>query len=268
MRAPEPRPQPAQARSAEQARSTEQARAGGAPATPRRPPGPAPAPDLQGNFASVLERIAKQVGLAPPGQAGEVLPDGDPEGWPEPAPVRHAGAITAQLDGPVDLGVPQTAPRLALLPDQQLSNLGSALLGLGFPLAACQTVARVTNRQSLEAELLRALEKTLPPLPPMPRAASSVIAVVGPRVQAIATARALAAEVGARADEVALATQRNIWRQQDRVIASPEAAREERRSWRWRGHPSVVAVEMAVRPAGAEWAAPSPRRSNQRSAGA
>jgi hypothetical protein len=143
---------------------------------------------------------------------------------------------------------------LALSPDQQLSNLGSALLGLGFPVAACQTVAPVTDRQSLEAELLRTLEKTLPPLPPMPRSPSSVIAVVGPRGQVMVTARALAAELGSPAEEVALATQRNIWRQQDRVIASPEAASEERRSWRWRGHPSVVAVEMAVRPAGVEWA--------------
>jgi hypothetical protein len=88
----------------------------------------------------------------------------------------------------------------------------------------------------------------------MPRSATSVVAVVGPRGQVLETARALAADLGAPPEEVALATQRNVWRHQDRLISSPEAAVEERRSWRWRGHPTVVAIEASVRPNDDGWA--------------
>jgi hypothetical protein len=69
----------------------------------------------------------------------------------------------------------------------------------------------------------------------------------------MATARSVAADVGAPVDEITLATERNVWRQTDQVVLSPEEAAESRRSWRWRGHPSVVAIESPVRPHPTEW---------------
>jgi hypothetical protein len=69
----------------------------------------------------------------------------------------------------------------------------------------------------------------------------------------MSTARVIARDLGASPDEVALATQRKVWRQQDRVIVSAEAAIEERRSWRWRDRPSVVAIEQDVRPERSAW---------------
>jgi hypothetical protein len=110
------------------------------------------------------------------------------------------------------------------------------------------------TRARFEDELRLALEKILPALPTIPRSASSVVAVVGPHGQVMETAWTLAAEMGTPEDEVALATQRNLWRHEELVIASPEAAAEQRRSWRWRDRPSVVAIESSVRPTGTEWA--------------
>jgi hypothetical protein len=69
----------------------------------------------------------------------------------------------------------------------------------------------------------------------------------------MSTARGIARDLGAPPDEVALATQRKVWRSQDRVIQSAEVAIEERRSWRWRDHPSVVAIEQEVRPDRSAW---------------
>jgi hypothetical protein len=216
------------------------------PVTPQGRARPAPSKGNDRNeapvgFAAVLERIARQENLVSPDHEDEILPDScEPLAAPSPAPARHAGAILTDL----------AAPR------RPVPDLVLALHGLGLPPTACAALSPGTSREALEAELRRALEAALPVLAPMPRSAASVVAVVGPRGQVMETARALAVDLGTPKDEVALATQRNVWRQQDRVIASPEDAVEERRSWRWRGHPSVVAIEVAVRPdgAGAAWA--------------
>jgi hypothetical protein len=114
-------------------------------------------------------------------------------------------------------------------------------------------VLPATTREDLEVELRRALSRALPPLPTMPTSAAGVVAVVGPREQVMATAKLIAAEVGAPANEITLATERKVWRQSEHVVPSPEAAAESRKSWRWRGHPSVVAIEAPVRPNVTSW---------------
>ncbi len=135
-----------------------------------------------------------------------------------------------------------------------MSELGLALQNLGVPIQACSAVTPTATRETIEGELRRALDLALPPLPAAPRSPSSVVAVVGPPNTVMSTARGIARDLGGSPDEVALATQRKVWRKQDRVILSAEVAIEERRSWRWRDHPSVVAIEQDVRPERSAWA--------------
>jgi hypothetical protein len=118
---------------------------------------------------------------------------------------------------------------------------------------ACTAVTPAATRETIEGELRRALDLALPPLPAAPKSPSSIVAVVGPANTVMSTARGIARDLGAPPDEVALATQRKVWRPQDRVILSAEVAIEERRSWRWRDHPSVVAIEQDVRPERSAW---------------
>jgi hypothetical protein len=134
-----------------------------------------------------------------------------------------------------------------------LSEVGLALQSLGVPMHACTAVTPGGTRETIEGELRRALDLALPPLPPAPKSSSSVVAVVGPPNTVMSTARSIARDLGAPPDEVALATQRKVWRPQDRVIQSGDVATEERRSWRWRDHPSVVAIEQEVRPDRSAW---------------
>jgi hypothetical protein len=138
-------------------------------------------------------------------------------------------------------------------PGQQLSELGLALQSLGVPMQACTAVTSEATRETIEGELRRALDLALPPLPAAPKSPSCVVAVVGPPTTVMSTAQSIARDLGASPDEVALATQRKVWRPQDRVILSAEVATEERRSWRWRDHPSVVAIEQDVRPERSAW---------------
>jgi len=144
-------------------------------------------------------------------------------------------------------------PLAPTAPAGQLSELGLALQSLGVPVQACSAVTPTATRETIEGELRRALDLALPPLPAAPRSPSSVVAVVGPPNTVMSTARGIARDLGASPDEVALATQRKVWRKQDRVILSAEVAVEERRSWRWRDHPSVVAIEQDVRPERSAW---------------
>jgi hypothetical protein len=79
----------------------------------------------------------------------------------------------------------------------------------------------------------------------LPQGRGAVIATVGPRHTALALARQLAAELGLAGDAVVLASPDYRGRAVpvDRRVATPELAAEQRRSWRRRPHPTVVAVE-------------------------
>jgi len=130
-----------------------------------------------------------------------------------------------------------------------------SLQSLGLPARICAEVGTGEGCPPLEEALAQALARNLPPLPRMPRSANSVVAVVGAADRVSATAKAIAQELGTPEDEVALATCRMLTGLAEPPLTSPEAASDERRSWRWRGRPSVVAIEAPVRPAGNEWAA-------------
>jgi hypothetical protein len=221
----------------------------GAPAAAR--PG-APIPDNT-NFALMLERIARETGLAAPEeQRGAPVPAGDPLPG---APVSHAGAILNELRPAVAASglERQPAPVSPVRPGE-LSGLGLAVHALGLPLPACQAVRSVTTREELEEELCRALQLALPPLPSRPKLPTSIVAVVGSRDEVMTAARAVVDDIGASRQELAVATQRPVFRSQERVLGPAEEVAEERRTWRWRGRPSVVAIEQPVRAGGTQWA--------------
>jgi hypothetical protein len=200
----------------------------------------------------MLERIAREAGLAVPGAP----PAGPgPSGDPVPGgPVSHVSAILTELPVSTPSGLERRpAPGN---PERQgeLSGLGLAVHALGLPLPACQGVRSVTTREELEQELCRALQVALPPLPGPPKLPTSIVAVVGPRDEVMAVARAVTDDIGASREELAIATQRPVWRAQERVLGPAQEVAEERRTWRWRGRPSVVAIEQPVRAGGSQWA--------------
>jgi len=193
------------------------------------------------DFAAVLERIAREPGLTSnEAQLG--------------APVHHDPLLLK------DFGESQGSgryPDLSGRPDvgRRRGNMGKALQLLGLPEALCQQVMPAVSCEGLEAELARVLRTVLAPSPALPTSPTSVMAVVGPAKHALVTARALARELGAPPEQVVIATQRKVWSRRETVISSPEAAVEQRRSWRWRSWPSVVVVEQPVRPFGTAWSA-------------
>ncbi len=219
---------------------------------------PVPSVPPNANFALTLERIAREAGLAAPEEAPHVrgLVEDPPSGTPSSGtPVSHAGEILTELRpaGPPSGLERQAAPASPVRPGE-LSGLGLAVHALGLPLPACQGVRSATNRQELEEELCRALQLALPPLPSRPKLPTSIVAVVGPRDEVMTAARAVVDDIGASREELAVATQRPVFRSQERVLGPAEEVAEERRTWRWRGRPSVVAIEQPVRAGGTQWA--------------
>ncbi len=232
-----------------------------APGAPAPARAAAPGPD-NANFAMMLERIVREAGLAAP-QGPPAAPGPSPEPRPE-APVSHTGTILSELRPapapalprqpvpvPVPMAVPAPAPTAR---PGELSGLGLAVHALGLPLPACQGVRSVTTREELEQELCRALQRALPPLPARPKLATSIVAVVGPRDEVMTVARTVSDEIGASREELAVATQRPVFRSHERVLGPADEVAEERRTWRWRGRPSVVAIEQPVRAGGTPWA--------------
>jgi hypothetical protein len=213
-------------------------------------------------FEAVLERIAREPGppdLGPPVNHDPVLLTdlgGGHEQSETPGATRRPGPGTGPV---ISTGIDPSKRPLDLSgrPDlvHRQGSLARSLAYLGLPVPLCQEVLPAVNRESLEGELARALKALLPPVPALPGSAKSIMAVVGPARHAVAVARALAAEVGAPPEEVTIATQRKVWSRRTATISSPEEAAEQRRSWRWRPWPSVVAVEQPVRPFGAAWSA-------------
>ncbi|MGC8626010.1 MAG: hypothetical protein ACP5VR_00400 [Acidimicrobiales bacterium] len=193
------------------------------------------------DFAAVLERIAH--GPEPTADEAQLGP-----------PVHHDPVLLKDLGESQGLGRHlDTSGRPDL--GHRRGHMGKALQLLGLPEALCQQVMPAVSCEGLEAELARVLRAALAPSPALPTSPTSVMAVVGPAKHAMATARALASELGTPPEQVVIATQRKVWSRRETVISSPEAAVEQRRSWRWRSWPSVVVVEQPVRPFGTAWCA-------------
>jgi len=221
------------------------------------------------SFAAVLEHIARGAGLVAQEHADEILPEPGavehknevlgttPEPLhamdvvPERPPARAAEAVEP---APLVPSVASLAPAAAVVRAQRNMPLERSLEALGLPPAACQALVAVSDRRTIRANLTLALSQALPPVPPLPKSPTSVVAIIGPRDHVMYMAQSLSADLGAPAGEVTLATQRNVLGKDQRVVISPAAAADERRSWRWRGHPAVVAVEASVRPECGDWA--------------
>ena len=213
------------------------------------------------SFEAVLERIAREPGP----------PDLGPPVSHDPALLTDLGEGHDLYEGPRVTGPAgsggSTGPSAGNRAGKKLdlggrpdfghrgAALARSLADLGLPAPLCREVLPAVNRESLETELARALKALLLPVPALPGTAKSVMAVVGPARHAVSVARALAAEVGTPPEQVTIATQRKVWSRRTATISSPEEAAEQRRSWRWRPWPSVVAVEQPVRPFGAAWSA-------------
>jgi hypothetical protein len=135
-----------------------------------------------------------------------------------------------------------------------LTTAGRALQALGLPAELCAKVLPITSLEALEVTLTLVLRAALPALPVLPRSRGSVVAVLGPPDAVLTTARSLARELSLPNEEVPLASRRKVWSQKLTLIGSPNDAAEQRRSWRWRTGPTVIAIEQPVAPNGAEWA--------------
>ncbi|MCU1485407.1 MAG: hypothetical protein JWN67_2153 [Actinomycetia bacterium] len=166
----------------------------------------------QDAFAELLGRIARDV------QDDVAVAASSPM---SPAPVAHH------------------LPELSTPPPSSSSALGL----LGLPSAI------VPTGEDTATGLLRALS-ALPVAGPVPRAAGDVVAVVGERHAALALARAIATELGLAHDEVVLASEHDDGEDLPLGCLLPTlpAVADERCSARWRRRPSIVVVDVPVRP--------------------
>jgi hypothetical protein len=176
----------------------------------------------QSHFSAVLESITRHM-----------------EATPAPAPA-PAPAPTATLPAPMRPAIDnRTLARLGLPEDIRRAAVANpAPAGGGDP-----------------AAWLLALLEPLPAPAPLPEGPGAVIVVAGAREAAFALARQIAVDLGLGADALVVASIGYKGRAvpAERRITSADAAAEQRRSWRRRPRPTVVAVDAPVGRAG-DWA--------------
>lgn len=236
-----------------------------------------PPPDLsteRDGFAGVLDRMVRDAGaadgpepepafepLVPTRLAPDPAPTPDlalaPEPTPRPRPRPRARTRHESPPEPVDsddrFGLGGVAAVVRAAP----SGVSAAapvldprwLEQVGIP-DALAPVPR-SDREALVVELLRVMEQ-VPRTDPLPTGPGSVIAVVGPRQDALGVARRLADDLGTDPDAVVVAAPRSRSRSATR-IDGPDQASEQRRSWRRRRGPTVVAVDAPPGAAGGPW---------------
>lgn len=222
-----------------------------------------PAPVVQDprGFAGVLDRLVRDAGA----EDGPALAEETEAFVPMALADHRADHVTDHvMDHVTDhLAGRATPPRVpaalaAALPVTLADTLPSTLdqgwlSQMGIP-ATLTPVGRST-REELVLQLLGLMEQ-VPQVDPLPQGPGSVVAVVGPRHQALEIARQLADDLGADPDEVLVATN-------DRRVRTPEALRiddadeasRHRRSWRRRRTPTLVAVDAPAGLGQLGWAA-------------
>ena len=200
--------------------------------------------DISGRLLGLAEKVSD-------GEAGSFLTGGagvfpGVSGAPDP----QAGisteepdfaAVLASIAGQVDAPAPPAVPAPLEEAAAAVPLVHEALVRVGLPENLLHP-ARITGDPS---RWLLGLLEHVPRPDRLPRGRSAVIATVGPRDSALALASELAAELGLGGNAVVLAspTYRGRAVPSDRCIAAPELAAEQRRSWRRRPGPTVVAVE-------------------------
>lgn len=98
--------------------------------------------------------------------------------------------------------------------------------------------------------------RELPKPSALPTGQGSVIAVAGWRKAAIATAHDLAIRLGLDPADIVIASAHgnDLASARERTITSAQQATEQRRSWRWRDHPTIVVVDAALGTKDVDWA--------------
>lgn len=191
----------------------------------------------QASFQDLVLRLAKE---ATPTVTRPILPT-----TPDVAPV-----APAPLPAPAPLAVTTAAPvpAPAVAPETTVERV--ALDRLGLP--AGFTVDLAT--ESPDQAVLRALQ-ALPRAEALPTAAGSVVAVVGPRDEALALARSLADELGLDPATVVLAADDDHGSDlaPGCLLPSIEAIAEARWSARYQPRPAVVAVASPVERSTSSW---------------
>jgi len=227
-------------------------------------PGPAPGPAVAsavpaaaGSFGAASSSASSAVASAPT-DLGAALPAAAGSGAAprvsraaEPTrPVSAtAGAVPAPAVPVPAATLPATIPA-AGLPAPARREFG-ALQALGLPDAYLPE----HDDRDLAERLAVALAR-LPEPPALPVWTGSVVAVVGPRDEALPLARELSTTLGRDPKEIALASPAYRGKQVPQWLQIPTAqvAEEQRRSWRRRSTPTVVVVDVAVGGKHCAWA--------------
>jgi len=126
-----------------------------------------------------------------------------------------------------------------------------AQIGLPTGIAARLT----TVSQDPVIELLHLMEQLTRP-DPLPTGTGSVIVVIGHHSQALEVCERFAEQVGVNPEEVVVAAPSFVDEalSEDRRLTSVDLAREQRRSWRRRGRPTLIALEAPLGRARSAWA--------------
>jgi hypothetical protein len=182
----------------------------------------------QSPFASVLRRVAADVAF---------------ELEPPPAPIGRPAAEMAVAPVPVPAPAPAPAP---------LPVPTAALTQVGLP-------AHLVPRTAAEPDIARTLLTTLErvPLPaPLPDVPGTVVAIVGPRNEALALARRFASDLGSDPSAVVLVSEnfKGATVPTDLRLGGADAAAEQRRGWRRRRQTTVVVIEAAPGRESGAWA--------------
>lgn len=197
-----------------------------------------------------------------------------PEPAPPAAPIMPAAAPTM----PAATLAPSAAPggatmaAAATLPASPLRSTPGALANvlavqgpispaldqrwlarIGLPTNVAARLSTVSADPTIE--LLHLMEQVTRP-DPLPSTSGAVIAIVGKRAEALEVCDQFAEQLGINPEEVlvAAATFRGGSIAQERRITTIELAQEQRRSWRRRPRPTIVAVEASLGRSRTGWA--------------
>ena len=222
-------------------------------------------------FAAVLERVARDAGVAPQEPVAEdedsdeddedvaeaelIAPEPrpaavTPPAAPAPAPVAQPAAPAPVIATPVP--APMTAPPAPPVGFSAPAGHVGQLVKMGLP---ASYVPAAPSTAAFEAALRSSLSR-LPVAPALPKTTGSVLAVVGERAAALELARELSAEAGLDPDAVTIASRRRLPARtpENLVITSTDDALEKRRSWRRRSRPSVVVIDAELSADKPAWA--------------
>ena len=109
---------------------------------------------------------------------------------------------------------------------------------------------------SLRGALIERL-RSLPTAPPPPSTKGTVMVVAGPVPAATAAARTIAPTLGVDPDSIVVITpnRQGAGGGATLELTTPSEIDDHRRSWRWRAHPTLVALDAPMGPGGQAWAA-------------